>query len=86
GETRPVVVIYGTHLMLIALVNMLLWMDVHRSTAAHAQIVRSALALSLFVVALVLGAVKPVIAPYLWFAVFATSFIGPDLARRLYGS
>jgi uncharacterized membrane protein len=86
GETRPVVVIYGTHLMLIALVNMLLWMDLHRSAAAHAQIVRSSLALALFVAALVLGAFKPFIAPYLWCAVFATSFIGPDLARRLYGA
>jgi uncharacterized membrane protein len=85
GETRPVVAIYGTHLMLIALVNMLLWMHVHRSIAAHAQIVRSVLALALFVVALALGTVKPVIAPYLWFAVFATSFIGSGLARRLYG-
>jgi uncharacterized membrane protein len=86
GETRPVVVIYGAHLMLIALVNLLLWIDVHRSNAVHAQIVRSALALSLFVVALVLGPMKPVIAPYLWFAVFATSFIRPNLARRLYGA
>jgi uncharacterized membrane protein len=86
GETRPVVVIYGTHLMLIALVNMLLWMHVHRSIAAHAQIVRSAMALALFVMALVLGAVKPVIAPYLWIAVVATSFIGANLARRLYAA
>jgi uncharacterized membrane protein len=85
GETRSVVMIYGAHLMLIALVNMLLWMDVHRSVAAHAQIVRSASALSLFVVALALGAIKPAIAPYLWTAVFATSLIGPNLARRLYG-
>jgi uncharacterized membrane protein len=86
GETRSVVVIYGALLMLIALLNMLLWMDVHRSIAAHAQIVRSSLALSLFVAALVLGAIKPAIAPYLWCAVFATSFIGPDLARRFYGA
>jgi uncharacterized membrane protein len=86
GETRPVVVIYGTHLMLIALVNLLLWIDVHRSSAAHAQIVRSSTALALFVLALALGAVKPAIAPYLWLAVFATSFIGPSLARRLYGA
>jgi uncharacterized membrane protein len=86
GETRPVVVIYGTHLMLIALVNLLLWIDVHRSAAAHAQIVRSSIALALFVMALVLGALKPVVAPYLWFAVFATSFIGPNIARRFYGA
>jgi uncharacterized membrane protein len=86
GETRPVVVIYGTHLMLIALVNLLLWIDVHRTAAAHAQIVRSSVALALFVMALALGAVKPVIATFLWFAVFATSFIGPSLARRFYGA
>jgi uncharacterized membrane protein YfcA len=81
-----VVVIYGTHLMLIALVNLLLWIDVHRSAAANAQIVRSSTALALFALALALGAVKPAIAPYLWLAVFATSFIGPSLARRLYGA
>jgi uncharacterized membrane protein len=84
GETRPVVVIYGSHLMLIALVNLLLWIDMHRSVAAHAQIVRSSFALALFVLALVLGVVKPAIAPYLWLAVFATSFIGQDLARHFY--
>jgi uncharacterized membrane protein len=55
GETRPVVVIYGSHLMLIALVNLLLWIDMHRSVASHAQIVRSSFALALFVLALVLG-------------------------------
>jgi uncharacterized membrane protein len=86
GETRPVVVIYGSHLMLIALVNLLLWIDMHRSVAAHAQIVRSSLALALFVLALVLGTIMPAVAPYLWLAVFATSFIGPDLARRFYGA
>jgi uncharacterized membrane protein len=85
GETRPVVIIYGGHLMSIALINLLLWMDTHRSVAAHVQIVRASLALALFVLALALGAVKPAIAPYLWFAVFATSFIGPNFARRLYG-
>jgi uncharacterized membrane protein len=84
GETRPVVVIYGSHLLLIALVNLLLWIDMHRSVAAHAQIVRSSVAAALFVLALVLGSIWPVFAPYLWFAVFATSFIGPNLARRFY--
>jgi uncharacterized membrane protein len=86
GETRPVVVIYGGHLLLIALVNLLLWIDVHRSVAAHAQIVRSSLAVALFVLALLLGSIRPVFAPYLWLAVFATSFIGPELARRLHGA
>jgi uncharacterized membrane protein len=84
GATRPVVVIYGSHLLLIALVNLLLWIDMHRSVAAHGQIVRSSLAVALFVLALLLGAMRPVFAPYLWLAVFGTSFIGPDLARRFY--
>ena len=86
GETRPVVVIYGSHLLLIALVNLLLWIDMHRTVAAHAQIVRSSLAAALFVLALLLGSIRPVVAPYLWLAVFATSFIGPKLARRFYGA
>jgi uncharacterized membrane protein len=84
GETRPVVVLYGGHMMLIAFVNLLLWIDMHRSVAAHAQIVRSSLALALFVLALPLGVIKPAFAPYFWFAVFATSFIGPNLARRFF--
>ena len=86
GETRPVVVIYGSHLLLIALVNLLLWIDMHRTVAAHAQIVRASLALTLFVLALLLGAIKPAFAPYLWFGVFATSFISPNLARRFFGA
>jgi hypothetical protein len=58
----------------------------HHSVAVHAQIVRSSLALGLFVLALLLGTIKPIFAPYLWFAVSGTSFVGPDLARRLYGA
>jgi uncharacterized membrane protein len=84
GETRPVVVIYGSHLLLIALVNLLLWIDMHRTVAAHAQILRASLAVGLFVLALLLGSIKPVVAPYLWFGVFATSFIAPNPARRLH--
>jgi uncharacterized membrane protein len=86
GETRPVVLIYGSHLLLIALVNLLLWIDIHRRVAAHAQVVRSSLAVALFVLALLLGSVWPFFAPYLWFAVFATSFIGPNLARRFFNA
>jgi uncharacterized membrane protein len=86
GETRAVVVIYGSNLLLIALLNLLLWIDMHRTVAAHAQIVRASLALALFGLALLLGLIKPVFAPYLWFGVFATSFIGPKLARRFFGS
>jgi uncharacterized membrane protein len=50
GTTPEVVMIYGTH-ALIASLNLLLWINVHRSVADHAQIVRSSLALALFVMA-----------------------------------
>jgi hypothetical protein len=72
GTTPAVVMIYGMH-ALIASLNLLLWINVHRSVAAHAQIVRSSLALTLFLMALAIGATQPYIAPYLWFAVFAIS-------------
>jgi uncharacterized membrane protein len=86
GTTPAVVVIYGTHLALIASLNLLLWINVHRSVAAHAQIVRSSLALTLFLMALAIGATQPYIAPYLWFAVFAISLLSRNFTRRLYGA
>jgi uncharacterized membrane protein len=86
GTAREVVIIYGAHLALIALLNLLLWIDVHRSVAAHAQIVRSSLALALLVMAVAIGTVRPNIAPYLWFAVFATSLLGRNLTQRLSGT
>jgi uncharacterized membrane protein len=82
---QEAVVIYGAHLMLIALANLLLWIEVHRSVAAHLQIVRSSLALAVFVAALAVGAVWPYLALYLWLSVFATQRLGPFLARRVYG-
>ncbi len=85
GETRAVVMIYGAHLMLIAIVNLLLWIDVHRSAVAHAQIVRSSLALALFILALAIGAIWPFMAVYLWFTVFAVSLVSHNLTRRIYG-
>jgi uncharacterized membrane protein len=86
GTTPAVVMmIYGTH-ALIASLNLLLWINVHRSVAAHAQIVRSSLALALFVMALAIGAMRPYIVPYLWFAVFATSLLSRNFTRRLYGA
>lgn len=85
GVTRSVVMVYGTHLTCIALVNLLLWIDVHRSVAAHAPIVRSGMALVLFVAALAVGTVSPLVAQLLWFVVFATSLLTANVTRRLYG-
>jgi hypothetical protein len=78
--------IYGAHLFLIALVNLLLWIGVHRTVAAHLQIVRSALALGLFVAALGVGAIRPDLALYLWSAVLATPRLARCLTRRLSGT
>jgi uncharacterized membrane protein len=79
------VMIYGAHLTLIALVNLLLWVGVHRAVAAHHHVMRSSLALALFVAALAVGAMWPGLALYLWIAVLATPPLGRYLARRLYG-
>jgi uncharacterized membrane protein len=85
GATQATVMIYGINLSLIALVNLLLWIDVHRSVVAHAQIVRSSLALALFIVALAIGALWPYMAQFLWLSVFATSLLSRNVARRLIG-
>ena len=82
GAIRDSVMIYGAHLTLIALVNLLLWIEVRRGAVAHLQIVRSSLALALFVVALAVGAMRPDLALYLWIAVLATPLLGRPLARR----
>jgi uncharacterized membrane protein len=82
GAIRDSVMIYGAHLTLIALVNLLLWIEVRRGAVAHLQIVRSSLALALFVVALAVGAMRPDLALYLWIAVLATPLLSRPLARR----
>ena len=79
------VMIYGAHLFSIALVNLFLWIQVHRTVVAHLQIVRSSLALVLFATGLAVGAVRPDFAVYPWFAVFATPRLGRYVTLRLYG-
>jgi uncharacterized membrane protein len=83
--SQEAVVIYAAHLMLIALANLLLWIEVHRRVAAHLQIVRSSLALATFVAALAVGAFWPWLALYFWLSVFVTQRIGPFATRRIYG-
>jgi uncharacterized membrane protein len=80
---RGSVVIYGTHLILLALLNMWLWIEVHRTVAAHLQIAKSATALVMLAVALAVGAVRPDLTLYFWFAVFASPMLGSLLMRRL---
>jgi uncharacterized membrane protein len=79
------VMIYGAHLFLIALIHLLLWINVHRTVGAHLQIVRSSLALALFAAALVVGAIRPGLALYVWIAVLATPPLARYLTRRIYG-
>jgi uncharacterized membrane protein len=78
------VMLYGGHLALIALVNLLLWLEVRHSVIAHVQIVRSALALGLFVTALAVGAVRPGLALYLWVTVPAVSLLARYVVRRFH--
>jgi len=79
GANEGSVMVYGGHLALLALVNLLLWIEVHRGVAAHVQIVQSALSVALFVASLAVGALRPDLAFYIWFAVL----IVPPIARAL---
>jgi uncharacterized membrane protein len=79
------VVIYGTHLALMALVNLLLWFEIHRSAAVHQQIVRSAIAFALFALAAPIGAIWPHVAVYLWLAVLIAPRGSRYIALRLFG-
>ncbi len=83
---RDAVLIYGAHLSLIALVNLLLWIEVHRSADVHPHIVRSSLALVLFIVALAVGALRPGIALYFWMAVLAAPLLARLIGRRSHGA
>jgi len=82
GANQGSVMVYGGHLGLLALVNLLLWIEVHRSAAAHVQIVRSAISLALFAAALAVGALRPDLAIYLWVAVLTAPPIARALAPR----
>jgi uncharacterized membrane protein len=84
GSVQAVVMIFGGHLTLIALVNLLLWIDVHRSVVAHTEVLRSSAALALFVAGLAVGAVRPYFAQFFWYSVFVTPFISSNVTRRLY--
>jgi uncharacterized membrane protein len=79
GANEGSVMVYGGHLALLALVNLLLWIEVHRSVAAHVQIVQSALSVALFAASLAVGAMRPDLAFYIWVAVL----IVPPIARAL---
>jgi uncharacterized membrane protein len=85
GAKRGSVMTYGAHLFLIGLVNLLLWIQVHRTAVAHPQIVRSSLALVFFAAGLAVGAIRPDFAQYVWLAVFATPLPARYLTRRIYG-
>lgn len=81
---RGSVVIYGAHLMVIALVNLLLWLEVHRDVAAHPQVTGGALALALFALAVAVGTLRPSLAVYFWVAALAGARLGRVLAPRLW--
>ena len=85
GAMRASVMLYGGHLTLISLVNLLLWLEVHRGAAAHQQLVRSGLALVLLLAALAVGAMQPDLALYLWIAILAVPSLAHPVTRRLFG-
>jgi uncharacterized membrane protein len=82
---RDSVLLYAIHLSTIALVNLLLWLEVHRVAVAHIHVVRSVMSLALVLIAVAVGAFWPQGAVYLWLAVLAAPMAGGYVTRRLYG-
>jgi uncharacterized membrane protein len=80
---RASVLIYGGHLTLIALVNMLLWVEVHQTRGVHLQIIRSCIALAALAAGLAVGAVRPDLALYLWILALASPVLARPVARLL---
>ena len=76
--------IYGVHQILLSLVNLLLSIGVHRAVSAPLHVVRSSLALGLLAVALVVGAFRPDLAMYVWFAVLGAPTLARPITRRFY--
>jgi uncharacterized membrane protein len=64
GATQPVVMVYGVHLALISVLNLLLWIEFRRRPVVRARIVGSSLTTVLFVGAVAVGAVRPWLAQY----------------------
>jgi uncharacterized membrane protein len=84
GEAiRSSVMIYGAHLALIALINLLLWIELRHNPRARDAAKRSALALAFFLAALAVGALYPSLAFFLWIGASATRMPRAILARTL---
>lgn len=77
------VMIYGTHLALLSLLNLLLWIEVHRNVDAHLQIVGTCSALGLLVIALAVGALRPGLALYVWILVMPVQPLTRALVRHM---
>jgi uncharacterized membrane protein len=86
GAAVPVVLIYGTHLVLLALVNLLLWGEVHRKPLAQIRIPGAFLTLASFLAALAIGVVRPDLAQYFWYAGFAMPWLGRRFTWRRRGT
>jgi uncharacterized membrane protein len=81
GATQPVIMVYGMHLVLISVLNLLLWMEFRRRAIVRERIIGSMLTTAVFVGALAIGAVRPWLAPYFWYAGFAMPWLGRRLCR-----
>jgi uncharacterized membrane protein len=79
--SQRVIMIYGTHLALLSLLNLLLWIEL-RDVAHRGRIVGSSLTLASLVAALVIGVVRPGAAAYFWYAAFLLPWVGRRLAQR----
>lgn len=82
--TKGAVLLYGSHLTLLAVVNLWLWIEAPRIAAVHGHLVRSSVALTICLVALAVGFAHPDFAVYVWLTIPAASSLSHPIARRFY--
>ena len=72
------VAIYGAHVTLLATVNLILWIDVHRRFAVWQALVPSATAVIMLSSGFAIGLFRPWVAQYVWYGALAIPLVtGP---------
>jgi uncharacterized membrane protein len=77
------VAIYGLHVTLIAVVNLALWLDVHRRVAVWLAVIPSAVAAVTLGAGCAIGLFYPAVAQYVWYAALAIPFVTRSVHRAI---
>lgn len=77
------VAIYGTHVTLIAVMNLALWLDVHRRVAVWLAVIPSAAAVVILGGGCAIGLFYPGVPQYIWYAALAIPLVTRSAHRAV---